>query len=210
MFNLFRRSPKATEQKRKIAAIGDSIVYGRHDTINGGWVGLLRRELESRNKMSAVFNLGIGGDNTENLKSRLVAEVSARKVPTLIIGVGTNDSRLKVADDPRSSELALLDFQSNLNRILGDAQDMCQDVYLLGIPPVDESRTNPLGPYYYLNDNIQRFRSAAREVLASHHCVEIDAWDMLYGKAVYSDGVHLNEEGHRILFETVLKHLDIA
>ena len=69
----------------KIVAIGDSLIYGRHDAFVGGWIGRLRSWLENKNQWSAVYNLGIGGNDTYRLLNRMDGELSVRNFNAIIM-----------------------------------------------------------------------------------------------------------------------------
>ena len=81
---------------------GASTTQGIRDP-EGGWVGrltrfLMSRDIESENTNFTVFNLGVSGDDTRGLLSRMEPEMKARKDPDerAIIGIaiGTNDSAI--------------------------------------------------------------------------------------------------------------------
>jgi lysophospholipase L1-like esterase len=49
-----------------ICIFGDSITYGAHDPINGGWTTLLRNYLEGKDDDITTYNLGICGDESSD------------------------------------------------------------------------------------------------------------------------------------------------
>ena len=71
-----------------ICVFGDSIAWGAVDPENGGWVNCLRNYFESKSlrvdQDTDVYNLGISGDNTNDLLARFDVEVRARNPDTIV------------------------------------------------------------------------------------------------------------------------------
>ena len=61
---------------------GDSIVSGRGEIPNIGWVGRLKKDFENSPHKS-IFNLGIPGDTSTNLFKRFETEIKAREARTV-------------------------------------------------------------------------------------------------------------------------------
>ena len=68
-------------ESKDVFVFGDSLVYGNNDYEKGGWVNRLRLKLEGidPNKNSYVFNLGIPGNNTNDLVKRFDIEIIGEK-----------------------------------------------------------------------------------------------------------------------------------
>ena len=84
-----------------ILVFGASITWGAWDR-EGGWVQRLRNFVDEKNISNPdydrmIYNLGISGDTTENLLSRLENEVKTRlseEETIIIFSIGTNDFNL--------------------------------------------------------------------------------------------------------------------
>ncbi len=61
-----------------ITVIGDSIVFGRGNNKDRGWVGRLGKYFEVQDYYNAVYNLGIPGDISTNLIKRFDVECKSR------------------------------------------------------------------------------------------------------------------------------------
>lgn len=198
------------QSRIKIAAIGDSIVYGRHDTGHGGWIGRLRASLEHLNPMSSLFNLGIGGDTAANVLQRVHSEVPPRRVDSAILGVGTNDARIPIAAGAHESQTAKSDFERTYREILSTlTEDMGLSVLVCPIFPVDEARSRPLGNFIYLNEINRDFFSSQRAISAEfERAMFVDTWDEFSSDAtLFSDGIHLSAKGHSLVSDIFLERV---
>ena len=87
----------------KILIFGDSIAHGAWDTEKGGWVQRIKSFLdeetlsESENEHT-IYNLGVSGNNTEDLLERFEFETKQRlkeddEELMFIFAIGVNDSQ---------------------------------------------------------------------------------------------------------------------
>jgi len=85
----------------RILVFGDSITYGNWDR-EGGWVQRLRKFLDKRNLTDPdfyclIYNLGISGNDTENLLKRFEFETEQRlkegEETIFIFAIGINDTQ---------------------------------------------------------------------------------------------------------------------
>lgn len=207
---------------KRIITIGDSIVYGRMDPVHGGWAGRLRSWYLPQNpEKNAVFNLGVGGENTTELLRRFKSECEIREPDLILICIGTNDFRQKgspKADYETPPKL----FQENLGKLFHISKDLSKATVFVGMVPVDESRTapDPEKAYWRFLDAQQKYAKITKEVCHKHEVRYIDnitEWFNLgklhfgFGKRKYikllDDGVHPNAEGHEFLFLTIKEFL---
>lgn len=77
----------------QIGVWGDSIVHGGGDIDLGGWVNRLRLYLNRRGLGDHVFNLGLGGNNSQEVADRIAPELAARcvHIDHVLVSVGAND-----------------------------------------------------------------------------------------------------------------------
>lgn len=185
----------------KIVAIGDSLIYGRHDAISGGWIGRLRSWLEAKDQWSVVYNLGIGGNDTRRILERMNDELSVRNFNAIIIGVGTNDARQKSATQ-NDYQVPLEKFNKNFTEIVKIASSYCSRIIVASVPPVDEQRTKPLKNFYYFNDVLREYWKVEKDISEKYNTLFLDFWAIVERtkENVFSDGVHYNEIGHERFF----------
>lgn len=180
----------------RVAAIGDSLIYGRHDPA-GGWVGRCRELLEKRWPNGAMFNLGIGGETVIDVRNRFRIELEPREPNCVVVGVGTNDSRRHLS---RMGSLIVdhSDYAHALREIVAEALSRGRRVMVASVLPVDPARTDPLDEFYYRNEDLRLTWECQRGVCGEAGAKFLDFWSLVASDfaAVSSDGLHLTSEGH--------------
>jgi lysophospholipase L1-like esterase len=201
------------EQPLKIVALGDSLVYGYGDRQGGGWVERLRRQWLTEAD-HVIYNLGIRGDQVQQVSERLEREFACRgelknRYPDLIIlSVGINDSaRLGRADGKLFTEFEL--FKSQIAQLLEQAQKLAP-VFFVGMVPVDETKMPFLDCLYYNHFDQFRYKEASKQACLQRGIPYLDIFDhwMLRGEAwvhshLSADGLHPNGQGHQAIYQDV-------
>lgn len=193
-----------------VAVIGDSIVHGQVDHTNGGWVTQLKLWFEGLKVYNSVFNLGIVGQTTLDVYNRLSLELVPREVELVILAVGVNDIRREGSNG--QPELSLSDSMLYFSKIVEELRHMKIQVIVLGMFPIDESRTTPFedsGLYFVGTDQLELHK--AQKTWCEENGIEmLDILDHWGNKNIadYSfEGLHPNSDGHRLIFEIVKSKL---
>lgn len=197
---------------RKLIVIGDSGVYGWGDPEGGGWCERLRRHWMELPRGPVLYNLGVRGDGLERLAARLAAEVGRRgelrrQAPQgILIGIGLNDTARVGRADGRH-QLAPDAFLFGLQQLLREAVALAP-VLVLGLTPVDEAAMPFADCLWYELATVRRY-----EALLEEACLEADVpflpllerltADRSWLRLLEADGLHLNSEGHRRVYEEV-------
>lgn len=197
---------------RKLVVLGDSGVYGWGDDEHGGWCERLRRHWMGLPGGPVLYNLGVRGDGLERLTARLGPEVSCRgelrrqRPQGLLLGIGLNDSARVGRPDGRH-QLAPEAFLFGLQQLLREARALAP-VHVLGLTPVLEEAMPFAGLLWYGLETVRRY-----EALLEEACLEADVpflpllegflGDPDWPQWLCSDGLHLNAEGHRRVYERV-------
>ncbi len=190
-----------------ICIFGDSITWGAVDPEQGGWASRLRNHFESQGlsvDMDVdVYNLGISGDNTDDLKVRFEIEAQARKPDTIIFAIGINDAQFLLSKQDNRVPIAA--FSKNMTELLHRAKEIATRVIVIGITRVDETKTTPI-PWRidkeYRNSHIDRYDTALRELAEAHEVPYVDVSTALTLEDL-ADGLHPNTAGHKKLFEII-------
>ena len=197
---------------RKLIVLGDSGVYGWGDPEEGGWCERLRRHWMALPDGPVLYPLGVRGDGLERVAARLEREVLCRgelrrQIPQgILLAVGLNDSARVGRPDGRP-QLDAEGFLFGLQQLLLQARRMAP-VLVLGLTPVDEAVMPYAEVLWYGLDQVRRYEGLLEEA-----CLEADvpflpllnsllddpAWPGWLGP----DGVHLNGDGHRQVYERV-------
>ncbi|MEB3352123.1 MAG: GDSL-type esterase/lipase family protein [Cyanobacteriota bacterium] len=196
----------------KLIVLGDSLVYGWGDPEHGGWCERLRRHWMGLPGGPVLYNLGIRGDGLERLAARLHSEVQSRgelrrqRPQGLLLGIGINDSARVGRPDGRH-QMAPEAFLFGLQQLLHEARAIAP-VHVIGLTPVQEEAMPFAGMLWYRLETVRRY-----EALLEEACLEADVpflpllegftADPDWPQWLCSDGLHLNPEGHRRVYEKV-------
>jgi len=195
---------------RAIICFGDSITYGMGQ--NGGWAGRLKQHFETP-EHKAVYNLGVPGDDTNDLLQRFDIEVEARLWDIrpgdnflILIAVGVNDCKFD-GDKPRMEEKT---FENNMKKLLAKAKKFKNaKVACIGIIPVDEKRTQPYEETSFSNERVTVFNNILKK-----SCEDIPFFDIfeIMVKEDYptmlEDGLHPTAEGFDFMFTQIKEFLE--
>jgi len=205
----------------QIFILGDSNAYGCWDE-SGGWVDRLKQYYHKKIIQSnysvdhTIYNLGVLGDTSNDVLERYKFEIGNRlsdypNERIIIIAIGTNDSMLSVQGN--KSFVDISEFENNLKKLIGGCKELTDKVYILDIPPVDESKTKPI-PWFsdwsYTNDEVKKYNEVIYRLAGEASLIKINSELVKQNiQDVICDGVHLSSKGHEIVFEIVKDHLQI-
>ena len=198
--------------QRKLIVLGDSGVYGWGDPDEGGWCERLRRHWMGLPQGPVLYPLGVRGDGLERVAARLEQEVLCRgelrrqQPQGILLAVGLNDSARVGRADGRP-QLDAEGFLFGLQQLLVQAHRIAP-VLVLGLTPVDETRMPFADVLWYGLEQVRRYEGLLEEA-----CLEADVpfLPLLEGllaepdwpQWLCSDGLHLNADGHRQVYERV-------
>lgn len=193
--------------QKTINIFGDSITWGAFDD-EGGWADRLKKNLmKNPDDYSEVYNLGISGDNTDELLKRFRIENGAREPGTIIIAVGINDASYVKSKD---NNYVILDkFESNLLEIIEQAREFTDEIVFVGLTKSDASKVGPVPwatDFYYDNKNIELYDAKIKEVCEKNNLLFIEMLDLLKNEDL-EDGLHPNAAGHEKMFLRVKNFL---
>ena len=184
-------------------------MYGAWDS-EGGFIGRLRKYLESKSKDNFVYNLGIPIDEiSKKLVNRIESETEARVTPgyeeenIVLFFIGTNDTQfIKSKGKMRVSEK---EFEENIRKLISVARKFSSKIVFVGMIGVDESKTNPI-PWdtdkSYKNEYIKRYDDLLEKICSEEKVGYIKLFGKI-PKELLEDGAHPNSEGHQKIFEAV-------
>lgn len=197
---------------KKLIVLGDSGVYGWGDPEEGGWCERLRRHWMGLPGGPVLYPLGVRGDGLERVAARLDREVSCRgelrrqQPHGILLSVGLNDTARVGRADGRP-QLDAEGFLFGLQQILDRAKLMAP-VLMVGLTPVLEEPMPYAEVLWYSLEQVRRYEGLLEEA-----CLEADVpflplldallEDPCWPQWLSSDGVHLNSEGHRQVYQRV-------
>lgn len=187
----------------RICIFGNSIVRGGIDHEGGGWVGRLRKYVESNDPDVRIYNLGISGDNIDGLLKRFDVETEARKPEIIIFGIGANDSSYRQSLGSRY--VPLDKFKKILEVLKEKADKFVKKIMFVGLTKVDESKTIPI-PWNtdvsYKNKDVKEYDQAIKDFCEKNNLPFIEMLDLLDNDDL-ADGLHPNSVGHEKMFQRV-------
>ncbi len=181
---------------------GDSVTQGAY--IEKSWVDLLRVYLEKkyRDDFINVFNLGIGGNTTDDIVKRFKFE-SMMRVPTdIIFAIGVNDSGyFKTSDKP----IVPTDrFEKNIRQLINEAKEYTDNITFLGLVLGDDSILKPIpGNLHgesYDYKRVDIYNQKIKEVSEKNNCRFVRLLEKLKSDD-FMDGLHPNDQGNKKIFE---------
>ncbi|MBL7058468.1 hypothetical protein ISS03_03960 [Patescibacteria group bacterium] len=198
-----------------ICIFGDSITYGAFDEEKGGWAIRLRLYLEKINPDIELHNLGISGENSNDLLKRFNNEVKVREPDLILIAIGINDSQYLIEEDRHS--VLIDEFNKNIETLINEASKFTSRIIFIGLTPVDEDKTNPI-PWntnkIYNNSYIKLYDQKIRKVCEEAKLEYINIYDEFIKHKNYTellpDGLHPNSQGHQLLFKVVKNNLKFS
>lgn len=205
----------------RILFFGDSITQGFWAR-DAGWVELLRRHFDRKaledlqhRDQPTIFNLGISGDTTDDLLSRIENETKARiwqDQPVIVaIAIGTNDD-VFVSHNPNASAES---YKLNLQNIIDKIKPIAQSIILIGSTACDEKLTDPVpwANISYTNRELEHAERVIREVAEINNITFIPMFSEFKaaldaGDDLLEDGLHPNDNGHKFIADKILISLD--
>jgi len=202
---------------------GDSITWGAWDLQGGGWVQRLRStidhyQLANEHFWMPLYNLGISGDTSVGVAGRLPTEIATRFNSTdgcvVIIAIGINDSSVRLSKDAHS--VTPEEYRTNLQKIVRAARMYTEKIFLVGLTPVQASRLSPAPwgePVTYPLSRAREFNAVLGTVAKAEGAGLIEIWEDWMQRDLsdlFTDGLHPNENGHTLLFHSVLNRLIAA
>jgi lysophospholipase L1-like esterase len=185
---------------RKLIVLGDSGVVGWGDPEEGGWCERLRRHWMGLPQGPVLYPLGVRGDGLERVAARLQQEVSCRgelrrQLPQgILLAVGR-------------PQLDADGFLFGVKQMLEQAKTLAP-VLVLGLTPVDDTVMPYADVLWYQLEQVRHY-----ETLLQEACLEADVpflpllegllQDPQWLQWLSSDGLHLNSDGHRQVYERV-------
>ncbi|MEX1099354.1 MAG: arylesterase [Bacteriovoracaceae bacterium] len=190
ILNAFSAEP--VSESVQVICLGDSLTEGYGIKKKDAYPALLESMLKEKGFKAKVVNGGVSGSTTASGKSRLEWLLKKSNPDVLILALGANDGL---------RGLKLAQSQKNLEKIIELAQNKKIKILLAGMklpPNYGKKRSREFHDMY---DNLQK-RYKLKKIPFMLENVG--------GKKELNlkDGIHPNEQGHKVIAETIMKHLE--
>lgn len=172
--------------------IGDSTTW-TVGTGKGLYTHLIYKYICDNYRLIKFINKGIGGSNSANLVSNI--NWSGKFEPdVLTIGVGMNDANGGASD--------VTTYKANLTYLINYYRKKNPNVFIILCTP------NTIDVVQGTRTNVANFRQAMQDVGTLLNCQVAhfeNAWTTGQVSTYTTDGIHPNDSGHSLLFNTQLK-----
>lgn len=205
----------------RVLVFGDSITQGFW-AVEHGWVDRVRTHYDSvqlddlnGKDEPTIFNLGISGDTSADLVSRIGQEVAARTIPgqkpIVIVQIGVNDSYT----DRRGKKIEVNIYKDNLRLIVQLLQGLTSKTIFVGLSANKDDMTSPAAwrhDLYYNGNEIKKYEEAMKNVAAEMDIPFIPVFNSFKehidaGEDLLPDGLHPNDVGHELIYQIVMPRL---
>jgi lysophospholipase L1-like esterase len=202
-----------------VTAIGDSLTQGVGATNEqGGYVGILDRSINKEEDLVAIDNLGIRGNRSDQLLSRLEdPEVvdSIHQSDIVLITIGANDIMQVVKENFTNLKMEDFDeardsYEDRLRKIFSKIHDISpkSQIYLLGF-------YDPFSKYFReikeLSVIVEEWNGTSRKVTEElDNTMYIPTKDLFEGSEAdlfSEDNFHPNDKGYKRIAKRVLEYL---
>ncbi|KXF92373.1 hypothetical protein AT574_02375 [Phaeobacter inhibens] len=150
-----------------------------------------------------VFNLGIGGNTSIDVRRRAKAELSERNIEATILMLGVNDLRHEIVTGEQQVPFDV--FKKAYSEIV----EICLEfgsLEILSLFPLQPNKRNTLGAHQYRLSDWEKYNNSIRDI-ASYYGVHMtnleNSLTSLEGNNLHFDLVHPNSHGHRAIFNAL-------
>lgn len=208
----------AQQQKEiVIVCFGNSTTALRKD-VQTVYAQRVHIKLDSLKITNRIINSGIGSSHTGSIKDNDFAKVvhAMDRFDTAVLrhhpdwvtmNFGLNDAyQDKGINTP--SRIPLKQFKKNMSYFIRKVKKQGAKVILL--------TPNPLGKKYepFRVEQVKKYADCVRRLSKKKHTYLIDSWVLFYDHtkndprgidALFTDGIHPNDEGHRLIAEKIVQ-----
>lgn len=126
----------------------------------------------------------------------------------IILCIGLNDTR-KIGTD-KEQQTMRDEFSKNIQELINKAKKYTPEVIITGLPPVDETKTQPFEETYFDNETIQQYEEVIKEQATKARIPFVSLYQACIKKgyvATLEDGIHPNTKGHELIYKIIREEL---
>ncbi len=187
----------------RIVCLGDSLTAGYGVSKNASWVSLLKHKLNHD-----IINEGVNGDTSFGLLTRSFKDVIDLNPDICIILIGTNDLLMGRSLENTFDNIKTLVHELKENKISP----------IIAFPPrivpylAKENWCDTID-YLKVNNELLKPKGLLLTLCEDGSYKSLDFYDAFYSLGednsykFYLDGIHLNDKGHEIMYNMVIKEI---
>jgi len=204
----------ALREGERIVFFGDSIT--ELGVKPNGYVALIRETITARHPGTPieVIGAGVSGNKVTDLQRRLVRDVMNRKPAIVVIYIGINDVWHWELKDLKGTTKE--EYEAGLREMIARMQYSGANVILCTPSVIGEKTDSSNGQDKMLEEYSAISRAVARSLGATlcdlrkafHDYLVLNNKENKPQGILTYDGVHLNDEGNRLVAREILKYLE--
>ena len=192
--------------------IGDSITYGIGDFENGGWATMFKNYIvnkdDSKECSNYVHIAGFPGARSNDILNKISNILQSFKHEEfsniVILSIGVNDTQEFNGTQRNSLE----QYKSNIKEIAKCITESHCKLIILGLSKIESDEKFFWKPNkYYDNEVISEYDAELENLCKNNKIKYIPMQDILQ-KEDFIDGLHPNNNGHRKIFEYIVKNIE--
>lgn len=192
---------------RRIVLMGDSITFGDNaSNPKNSWAARLDEYINKNLKgQFEIINSGVEGETAQEGFDDIEGKVIKYSPDIVFVGYGTNDCT-KVNG---RYENDIYNFESNMEDIAEAirSQTNAAAVFNLAPPVIEELSNDDVVTIH--NRDIEAYNKVVKRICGSMMLSFVDHYKLMSDREdlqnlLDGDGIHPNDEGHRVMFENIL------
>ena len=175
-----------------IAAIGDSITYGKGSSV-GGYPTYLEKDLQAAGYTVEIINEGVSGERSSETDKRFLEVIASDDVDIVLIMIGTND-----IIDPRSCSTPYDCQTVAYIESLIDKALISKTIPVVSL--VTPARSDSI--YSWANSEIQELNAEIAQLAAEKGVLTVNNYSAIISNgntSLYSDKLHFTDAGYAVI-----------
>ena len=187
---------------RKVICIGDSISSDRES------YQYILREVFHQSQRVQFIDSAVAGNTTKDLRERFYNTVLNHDFDTAILFIGTNDAKM-LHDQSFLPLTSLSDYLHSMKCLIRYIQKQNAQVFVVTLPYVDVDRLRTYFPdqnFFFTKNHIDCMNALIGRIVSEMNIGVIDIAAELKsaGDMLEPDGIHINNEAHKLLAKMII------
>lgn len=211
---------------KQIFITGASMTYGVGGS-DGGWADMLKLAIHKEQFGSAdknierceVYNFAKPTAEVSHVYDSIKSDIEHRihHDPGIMIVISVGMNNVKAIDNPENFVSTDESFADEMKNLLIKAKSLTNKILFVGYTPIDEAVMTPnISPntgkkQWWFNERLGKFDSICeklcKELDIKHVKLFDEAMQMDWKDYLWKDGLHVNDKGHKWIFDKVWPHI---
>ena len=146
-----------------------------------------------------------GGSTIFDVLDR-VSEYNLDNFSHIILAIGIVDSRYRPSLD--KYEVSLPEFEEGLKQFESLFLSEKQNIYLIGLTRVEESKTTPAKKdKFFYNIDVELYDQVLKDIATEYNLTYINVPPLNDQQGLLVDGLHPSDDGYSLMYNAIIKQL---